>query len=122
MEFISIVVYSGGSNTEHSNSESIRIPNISKFGFRMLKSSVFECSVFEWSKKQNGCSKLGRFMYIKIYFLYIKRPRLVIVRISNGWDHEPNTIDHPKSERVRYSSPHCIAVSQIIHETVMSIY
>ena len=31
-----------------------------------------------------------------------------MVRISNGPDHEPNVIDHPNSEHVRNSSPHCI--------------
>ena len=30
-----------------------------------------------------------------------------MVRISNGWGHEPNAIDHPNTEHVRYSSPHC---------------
>ena len=30
-----------------------------------------------------------------------------MVRISNGPDHEPNVIDHPNSEHVRNSSPHC---------------
>ena len=31
-----------------------------------------------------------------------------MVRISNGPDHEPNIIDHPNSDNVRNSSPHCI--------------
>ena len=30
-------IYSQGSNSEYSNSESIRKPNISKFGFQMFK-------------------------------------------------------------------------------------
>ena len=29
--------YSEGSNSEHSNSEPIRIPNVFKFGFQMVK-------------------------------------------------------------------------------------
>ena len=33
---------------------------------------------------------------------------LTMVRNLNGWDHEPNAVEHPKSEHVRYSSPHCI--------------
>ena len=30
-------VYSQGSNSEHSKSESIRLPNVSKFGFRTVQ-------------------------------------------------------------------------------------
>ena len=44
--------YSGGSNSEHSNTESIRLPNVSKFGNRTMAS-------------------LGRFIYKnKILFIY----------------------------------------------------
>ena len=32
-----------------------------------------------------------------------------MVRFLNGRDYEPNMLDHSKSERIRYSSPHCIS-------------
>ena len=102
--------YSGGSNTERSKTKSIRKTNVSKFGFQMVKKM----------------GSLGRFIYWNNFF---KRPRLAMVRFLNGPDHskmeqngphfiknhsktEPfeNRTDpyHPKSEHVRYSSPHCI--------------
>ena len=42
--------------------------------------------------------------------LCIKRSRLTVkifVLISKSWNRERNTIDHPKSEHVRISSPYC---------------
>ena len=41
-QFSNVVVkmarlYSGGSNSKHSNTESIRKPNVSKFGFRIVR-------------------------------------------------------------------------------------
>ena len=43
----------------------------------------------------------------KKFSLHVKRPRLAIVRVLNGQDYELNTLDHPNTEHVRYSSPHC---------------
>ena len=80
--------YSGGSNTEHSNSEPIRKPNVSKFGFRMVESSVFE-----WSGpfENRTMDSLGRFIKINKFSFYIKRPSLERpfwkVLIWNGPDH-----------------------------------
>ena len=31
-----------------------------------------------------------------------------LVRFSNGWDQNRTTMNHPNTELVRYSSPHCI--------------
>ena len=87
---------------------------------------------FENRTIQNGCFKLGRFIYKEeIIYSNIKQPRLAIVWYSNGPDHSKTetkwlTIltkmaDHSKTERyskterhrpseferVRNSSPHC---------------
>ena len=35
-------------NTVGARIQNIQIPNVLKFSFQMVKSSVFECSVFEW--------------------------------------------------------------------------
>ena len=53
-------LYSGGSNTDHSKTESIQNPNVSKFGFRMVESSVFE-----WSGpfENRTMASLGRYIY-----------------------------------------------------------
>ena len=67
--------YSGGSNTQHSNSQFIWIPNVSNLGLRIVQfSNVF------W---QNGRHLLGFWMvrislgfYIKKSSLSIKRPSL----------------------------------------------
>ena len=34
------------------------------------------------------------------------------VRFSNGWDQNQTTMDHPKSEHVRYSSPYCKKINR----------
>ena len=34
------------------------------------------------------------------------------VLISNGWDLNRTLMDHPNTELVRYSSPHCISILQ----------
>ena len=47
--------YSGGLNSEHLNSQLIRNPNVSKFGFRMVPP-------FENQTIQNGRSSLGHFI------------------------------------------------------------
>ena len=50
---------------------------------------------------QNGRSKLGCFINKEEIYIYIKRPRLAIVRISNGPDHsktEHKMADHSKTE------------------------
>ena len=60
-------LYSGGSNSEHSKTKSIRKPNVSKFGFRMV--TVQNGGHFE----QNG----GHFEQNGGHF----------VRFSNGSDH-----------------------------------
>ena len=49
--------YSGGSNSEHSNTESIRKPNILKVRFRMVNHLKTEL--------QNGRFTLGRFTLYK---------------------------------------------------------
>ena len=59
-------VYSRGSNSERSNSESILKRNVLKFGFRMV----------DILNIQNGRLSLDRFTIYNINFLYIKQPRL----------------------------------------------
>ena len=71
------------------------------------KAAILKCSVFEWSGPfqirtfQNGRSKLGRFIQKENLFIFIKRPRLSMVRFSNGPDHsktELSTIRIPNFE------------------------
>ena len=87
---------------------------------------------FPMVQKQDGCHiiSLDRFIHIFKFFLYTKWSRLAYlrqpscfldhskseqnVRFSNGGSKtEPfnneTTLDHSKSKRVRYSSPHCIS-------------
>ena len=68
-----ITKYSQGSNTERSKTESIQKPNVSKFGFRMVRFSNVWNHIHLWSihsygtdhsktELQNGRSSLGRFI------------------------------------------------------------
>ena len=88
----------------HSNTERFHVLN--------WDGSDFEWSVHSYSysyertirnpNKQNGRSKVGRFIKIIFFFIYIKQPRLAIVRYSNGPDHsktEQKMADHSKTER-----------------------
>ena len=45
-----------------------------------------------------------------------KRTQTNHVRISNGPDHKLNAIDHPNSERVRNSSPHCNKIEYFLFQ------
>ena len=40
------------------------------------------------------------------------KTELWLVRFLNGLDHEPNMLDHPNTEHLRYSSPHCIQIDK----------
>ena len=65
------------------------------------------CSVFEWLKTK--WLHQPRQFYEYKYFLYkFKMVQVNYVRFSNGWDQNRTTMDHPNTELVRYSSPHCI--------------
>ena len=62
---------------------------------------------------------LDHFMRNEKKYLCLKLPRLAAifsVLISNVWDHKPNTLDHPKSEHVRISSPDCISFNIALHD------
>ena len=89
-----------------------RIPNIqilNTFEFQTFQSLVFECFGF----RMVGSIAIDIYGY-KISSLYAKWPRLAIVQFSNGRDHEPNAINHPKTKHVWYSSPHCTFVTLCI--------
>ena len=71
--------YSGGSNSEHSNTESIRKPNVSKFGFRMVEKQngghfvrFSNGQPFENRTFQNGRFSLDRFIYINKNNVFIQ--------------------------------------------------
>ena len=59
--------YSQGSNTEHSNSESIRKPNILKVGFQMLQ-TILKLNLLPFENR--NMASLGRFVFIKKLYLY----------------------------------------------------
>ena len=66
--------YSQGSNTEHSNSESIRIPNVLEFGFWMVwflnVLNVLNHSYERTIRKPNFSISQGRFIYKEKFFTY----------------------------------------------------
>ena len=60
------VVYSGGSNTEHPKSESIRNPNLFMFCIGMVRISngpFIALAIAMNGPFENGRSKVGRFIY-----------------------------------------------------------
>ena len=77
---LTIAQYSGGSNSEHSNTEYIRKPNVLKFGFQMADAAIlfflpFENQTFYHSKtelfKMAALAKVV-FLKKKIFFYYTK--------------------------------------------------
>ena len=44
-----------------------------------------------------------------------KMAAILFVPFWNSWDYKPNIFDHPKSEHVRYSSPHCISNTREVY-------
>ena len=66
------VEYSGGSNIEHSKTESIRKPNILKARFWMVQfSNVRNHSYEPTIRRPNFSSSLDHFMKKKYFFIFI---------------------------------------------------
>ena len=81
------------------------------------KSEQF-CSDFEFSK--NKMATLAQtVLYINIFFFFMyELVQASLVWFSNGWDQNRTTMNHPNTELVWYSSPHCMCVMMTEIQTI----
>ena len=92
-------------------------PNMEHFDVPISNHHGFPFSIGRDPTKKNWGQP--RSLWIKKNFNYTKRPSLAIIRFLNGRNHEPNKLDHPKSEHVRISSLDCIFLKVLSVKVVL---